>query len=125
MDWFGNFLPTASQPRWLLGLQGLGLCIISSPLLLQKWGWGSDPITKKEEGELGAEKESSQRPLGGSLWTLVRVLELGLRLCSSASMLCNLGQVFHSLVGVWWLLVTSKVISSSEGDESVVGTGPS
>lgn len=71
---------------------------------------------------LGAEKESSQRPLGESVWTLVRVLEPGSRLCSSASKLWNLGQVFRSLVGVWWLLVTSKVISSSEGDESVVGT---
>lgn len=71
---------------------------------------------------LGAEKESSRRPLGESVWTLVRVLERGSRLCSSASKLWNLGQVFHSLVGVWWLLVTSKVISSSKGDESVVGT---
>lgn len=120
MGWFGNFLPTAAQPRWLLGLQGLGLCIIPSPLLLQKWGRASDPITKEEEGGLEAEEESSQRPLGESVRTLVRVLELGSRLC--LFMLWKLGQVFHSLVGVWWLLVTSEVISSSEGDESVVGT---
>lgn len=120
MGWFSNFLPTASQPRWLLGLQRLGLCISPSPLLLQKWGRGSDPITEEEEGLLEAEKESSQRPLEESVWTLIRVLELGSRLC--LFMLWKLGQVFHCLVGVWWLLVTSEVIFSSEGDESVVGT---
>lgn len=102
------------------GTLGLGMCAIPSPPPFQEQGWYSDPIRKEEEGGLGAEKGGPRRPLGESVWTLVRVPELRLRPCSSASMLCNLGQVFHSLVGAWWLLVTSKVISSSEGAEFVL-----
>ena len=73
-------------------------------------GRGSDLVTREVGGMQDRWGVAEKRSWGESVWTWVRVPNLGL---VSASLL--------SLVGAWWPLVTLNAVSSSEGDESVIG----